>query len=158
MSGMVGLSIESNLDDVEKEVSALGLCMPDLDRKILSRVSLKGRAKLRKAYKASGIHTARGDLYKAIFASAKSGEVAYFGVASKQHYKFIPINYGEELRPTRNDFLLFQGSNGDWHRVRSVHIKAHDFFAVALNYVNSPEFQEDIDRVVDREVSRMFKI
>ena len=155
---MLQMEIESDIAATQATLAELGIHIPNISKKILKRIASKGRAKLRKAYMTSGIETKTGALYKALFQSAKGNDLAYFGVASKQHYVFLPLNYGAEIQAKGGAYLTFQDASGGWHRVKSIHIKARNFFHAAEDYIGSQEYQADIDTVVGREVDKLFKL
>ena len=164
---MLDLSVESDVAGVEDELKELGLYIPNIARKILKRLTAKGRSKLKKAYGQIGIHEGSGEakykgtreyvhLRDALFASAKDLYVGYFGRGEQGKIQVHPLNYGAELRPSRGEYLTFRDASGNWHKVKSVHIAAHNFFAAATDYVGSAEYENDIDTVVSREVNKMF--
>lgn len=154
---MVNLSIESNLLPVEERLQELGLYIPKLQKKIIQKITAKGKSKLRSAYRRSGLQSKSGKLYAAIYGKAKTEDVGYLGIASKQHYKALPNIFGADIYPKNSDYLRFQ-VNGEWKTVRSVHIPAHNFWSAAENYINSAEMQKDIDSVVEKEIDRMFRL
>ena len=155
---MVKVSIESNISDVNKHLEELKLYIPKLGKIIISRISYKGRAIARKSYKRSHITTRTGALYKAIYGSAKTEYAGYIGIASKQAYKFIPLNYGGSHTPTRGaKYLTFLVGNR-WVSVKATTIPARNFFRDAIDYTKSSEMANDINKIAIKQIGKMYKI
>lgn len=154
---MVKISIESEIREVEETLQELGLSIPNINKKILKKIVAKGKNKLRKAYRSSGLDTKTGSLYRSIYGSAKTDSAGYIGIVSKMAYRFIPQNYGATIQPKHGEYLNFKVGD-TWVKVRSVSIPAHNFFYAAEQYVNSEEMQNDIISVLDKELDRLTKL
>ena len=152
----IDFSIVSEVAEIENELRKLHIYVPNISKKILKKITSKQKSKLRTAYRQSGLKTTSNALYKSIYGTAKNNFTGYAGIASKQAYKFIPLNYGMEIR-AKDKYLTFQ-VNGEWVKVRSVHIPARNFFEVGARYMDSQEMKRDIEVILKREVDKALKV
>lgn len=148
---MVNVDIRCDIQEVHSALKELGINLKNINRKILKRVTIKARSKARKAFT---LNSKTGELKKSIYSSSRRNDVGFVGMMSKKLYRFIPHEYGATLVPKKEKYLKFQ-INGEWKSVKSVHIPARPFLVGAIQgYVESNEFNDDIQIVLDREVNK----
>jgi len=153
----VELVITNDLDKLEARLKELGWYTPKLAGKILRAVSGKMKARIRR-YVYKHVKKDTGTLREKIYSTVKDANgFSRVGVISKYQYISQTLEYGKTILAKRHKYLTFQDKQGNWTKTKKVTVPAHPFFFNEVDaFLRSPEYQNTLDKTLDKEITRLW--
>ena len=155
------LSIEADISEPLKMLSALGAKEKSTMRRVLSQIGTDAKNKAKKAYKGTGLEKRTGTLYKSIIRKVlhNGKEVLISAKARNENNIFYgyALAKGSEIKPKNSKALHFQ-IDGKWVTASRARLKEHDFIEGPVkDYLASSSFKEKLEKVIDKEVEKIEK-
>lgn len=165
------ISVKSDFDEVRKTLDETGAQVKNINRKILTGVGTKAKNAARRAYEVT-LKKRSGALYQGIqrIVTRKGDRVVIYSPASREGGKSRSSRYGFILASgatikakgrgflqTSIPYLTFK-VDGRWVRTREVNLPAKDWLTPPIEaYLNSPRYDDDVNRILDREIKKIFE-
>jgi hypothetical protein len=153
------ISLETDFSEAMEAFEELDRMSFKIQRSILAGVGSKASSMAKKSYSMS-LKKKTGNLYKNIKrVVTRSGNavIIYSNALSenKVRYGFV-LSKGTTIK-AKDDYLTFQ-IDGKWIKKKSVRIPERDWIVKPIeNYIGSIEYDSQIDRLIQKEVDKLFK-
>jgi len=154
------ISVQTDMSDAMKLFDGLEKGQKTIARHLLAGVGTSVKNRVKKEYRALFKKTS-GNLYKSISRRVvRSGKAVVIDTkarAANQVFYGYALAEGSTIRAKSSNYLTFQ-VDGKWAKKMEVKLPSRDFVAAPANrYLSSPEYREQLDRLVQKEIDKLEK-
>ena len=152
------ISIEADVKEAQEALSGTSKSLKSIERKVLS-VAARGTVKTIKGAIRSTTTRRTGELLKAYrYKVKRDGSASIFPKGSDGSTliwaKASVLSYGATIRPRKGRGWLQVGGDGYYARPREVTIAPRGFVQAGERYAESGGYMTEVQKVVDKELSK----
>lgn len=154
------ISIETDLKEVMGAFDALEKQASTIQRHLLAGIGSKAVSIVKKNY-AMSLKKGTGNLYKNIkrmvVRSGNAVVIASKALSENKKFYGYALSKGSTITAKNQEYLTFK--IGDkWIKKHSIKLPERDWFQKPVeNYIGSREYDEQIEKLVQKEVDKLFK-
>lgn len=157
------LDIRADIREVHEALKDVEVRFRTVHKKILSALTIQMRNKIAKQVYSKGLKKDDGTLKSSIYRWSKSDRTGVVG--SSKQYIAQTHEWGKTIVPRKNAsmvgkklvtrYLWFKAKDGNWVKTKESRVPARPFFfATAQAFIDSPDFNKAIEKVVDSIIKK----